>query len=204
MQQPIPNQRTIDLYENVINLVTSNIGDKWKANGGDFQILQNIADLWRYRVRTRCNLEAVEPNVRIIQRAKQKQEATSNVVDIYKQLGIIDPNENQNNAEEDSSSSSQSDDDSGSDLSSASSSSSGSGSSSGSSSSSSSDELGPTDDEINNMVQPIIAKDKCLCQYTYISKKTKKRGIQMNVALAHFEINGIPRVVKNGTIYIEL
>ena len=201
--KPIPNKVTLDLYNEVIENVIRSVGDKWEKNGGDFNILNNIADEWRYRTMKKCNIDIPEPQSQCLKRAKQKQEANSSelskLFSAYQQS-----NENDSDSSESSESSSPHQkpaSDSGSDLGDSDSDS--EKSSDYDSEKESSDHLGEdTDDEVDKMVSEITAKDRLICQYTFESKKKKKgsRGFTLNVTNCHFTIDGIPRVVKNGTI----
>lgn len=201
--KPTPNKITLDIYNEVLENVIRSVGDQWEKSGGDFNILNNISELWRYQTMKRCNIDSPEPQCQHLKRAKQKQQAANND-EFFKLLsgGFQEPiNDDKNESSESSSSSQKSESDSGSELGD---SDTDSNKSSGQSSSEeSSDGLGDeTDDEVNNMVTQIKARDTLFCEYTFESKKRKKgsKGFTLNVVNGHFTIDGIPRVVKNGTI----
>ncbi|KAK8884884.1 hypothetical protein M9Y10_044005 [Tritrichomonas musculus] len=195
---PRPNQRTLDLYNEVLENVIRNVGDEWRESGGDFNVLQSISEQWAYQTKKRCNIECVEPQSQPLKRAKQKQEAKND--DLFKLFQP--PKEETSSDSSDSSSSPESPkSESSSDLGDSDSNS--SKSSSSNSDNKSDDGLGEdSDGEASSMVAPIKARDILFCQYTYESKKRKKgaRGFLLNVVNCHFTIDGIPRVVKNGTI----
>lgn len=200
--KPIPNKITLDLYNEVLENVIRCVGEQWEKNGGDFSVLTNISELWKYHTMKKCNIDIPEPQCQHLKRAKQKQQANNDELFKYLSGGFQQPKEeNENDSSSESSSSQNSGTDSGSELGDSDTDS--EKSSGGSTSSQSDDGLGSdTDDEINQMVTQIKARDILFCEYTYESKKRKKgsRGFSLNVTNAHFTIDGIPRVVKNGTI----
>lgn len=201
--KPTPNKLTLDLYNEVLENVIRSVGDQWEKNGGDFNVLNNIAELWRYKTMKSCNIDSPEPQSQHLRRAKQKQQANNDELFKFLSAGFEPPknDDEKNDSSESSSSSQNTDSDSGSDLQD-----SPSGSdkpSSESSSDQSSDGLGSDSDaEVDSMVSQIKARDRLFCEFTYESKKRKKgsNAFTLNVVNAHFTIDGIPRVVKNGTI----
>ena len=222
------NQQTYELNNNVIESVCSIVSEQWRQLGGDFKVLDNIKNEWTSRTMQKLNLQVPQnQQTSAVRVAREKKEAQNSLDETLRMFGIIVDEDDRkvkkgSEASEGSESSSLSsglesasdnegeakqESNSGSELeSNSSSSASGSESGSGSSYSSSSDDgLGTeSDGEATMMVTPIIARDKCLCQYNYISsRRSKKGGTTINVSLAHFEINGIPRVAKSGQIYYE-
>jgi hypothetical protein len=59
------------------------------------------------------------------------------------------------------------------------------------------------DDEVAAMVNQLIPRDHLVCQFvdkTVKKSQAKGKMLTLELALAHFEIDGVPRVVPKGTI----
>lgn len=184
----MPNQITLNMYREVIRNVIHSAGDEWKKKGGDYTVLQSIADHWTYETLKNYDSNIPQPHSRSLQRAKEKK-VVENETDPLLLIMGLSPQETPEESESSSSESASS----GSDLSCPE-------SDASKSESESSDGLGSTEDsEVSAMVEPPTSDNRVYCQFQTVVKK-KKKVHKLHVVNAHFLIDGVPRVVKNGII----
>ena len=176
------NPQTIKLYNDVIDDVIQSIAQQWKKNGGDLQTLQRIEEIWRYRALLACGEVTPEPKS-IVRKSSQKTNNADFNIDIFADFS----NTKQETEEEETNS----------DLT--------SGSVSDLSESSEYSEEEDSDSEIENLFKPIIPTDTLLCSYVNYPKDKKTKNskvIRLEIQNAHITVNGVPRVVKEGTLRI--
>ena len=178
---------TIELYNKVIDDVINSVEAKWRKTGGNNSTLEQIRDLWRYRALKTCGLNLPEPElstqVRIRKDKKQGEADFSNFMAML--------NLQPDGAKEESESSMESADDM----------------SSESVSSEETDDFGSDlDDDVMHMVCHERPVDLLTCNYEKWKKTNGKAGVtqSFNFSGCHFEIGGVPRVIKNGNFSVKI
>lgn len=184
------NQKTIDVYKDVINDVINTSSYEWKKNGGNLQTLQRIQEIWLYRSLLSCGIVTPEPKNSTAKSTQKIDE--SQIRDIFADFDNLG-NDQEDKSNDDSDKSDEND------------MTSGSGSDLTSDEEEYSEEEESDDPEINELLKPIIPTDTLLCSYVNFPKDKKSKNskiITLEVQNVHLTENGVPRVIKNGTIRI--
>ena len=202
MQNP-RDAETIQAYNKIIDDVTSSLEKHWENKGIDLRLLEKFRELWRYRALKSFNIPGmVEPEV--FQKKNQKQSNQPSLDDVLhnllSQIGVStnQPKEEeaQNAAEDDDDGFSDADDDIALDE----------------KSEESEDHVKDDDDddvseeesstetdsEIENAVNPTIAKDQLICHYKSTKTKGKKSNQNFELSHMHFVIDGKPFFINTG------
>ena len=177
---------TVRVYTTIVDDVINSLEMKWKKSGGHQSTLEEIRKLWMHYALKTCNIETPEPQLSLQYRTRRnRKQAEETAPDLRAFLGSLLGQEKEDY---------DSDMEYGSELD----------SESDGKESEESDFFGSDLDtpDITNMVNVAPAKDILTCHYETAERKKSKKCVMEKLQLCrcHFEINGVPRVIKGGSV----
>lgn len=181
-------EQTAQFYNTVIDDVINSVEAKWRRANGSQVTLEQIRELWRHHALKACNIETPEPELSLqVRTMRNRKKAESEELNVRAILGIESEGS-----------------DSGSDMESADDN---MGSGTDTDENEESDFFGSDLDtpDVMNLVNIPQAKDILTCHYEKAERKTGKNVTMEKLELCrcHFELNGVPRVIKSGSVSLK-